>query len=1420
MALTKAKLIADGVIVAANLHPSHGITSANIGENTNLYFTNARARSAISVSGNALSYNSSTGVITSNFEESPTFTGNVAISGNLTMNNAGNIQIGGYNSGNDRGIIFTPADSSGYWHIYNDAGGSLAFGANSTIGSSEKMRITGSGNVGIGNTSPDAFLHIGGAPAISAEALIVRGNANGQYAVSIEQDNSSGFGMIIDTDSTDSSDPAFKVQNPNGSLFDVRSNGNIGIGTTSPSANLEVAGDVLVASGEFISWGGVGETSIEGSNVSNKLQFRTSSANRMIINNTGVGIGTTSPGQKLEVAGRIRVTTDPTIEFYEASNKRGGVQWDATNDYVNMFAVGGDIRFDIGGEKMRILSGGNIGIGTTSPNAKLEVVGKTYFNDTSNPDGGSGVGEGGSLIVEGRRDGTANLIALRARDASAPTVALPNGQGGLIRWQGFDGSDFAQMGAIAVVADGQAVANNDAPSKMIFYTTADGGEALTTALTLDKSQNATFASDISIPVAKKLYFGGGSHTYIGEDIDDRLRFFTGGTEFMRFTEDTSDTINFYTDATFAGAAIVQGDDKSFIVKSANGTINATMGAASSSAVTTGAITVRHGGTTKIVLNANDNSYFNNGNVGIGTTSPNDKLHIVGNLFIENSSPEITFETGSSHYNWQIAAQENVNAALEFSVGSQDADASNDTFTPKMVILQNGNVGIGTTSPALPLQINHGSSSVALYTYGGFNHQAKFESADAEAAIIIQDSNSTNNGNRIGVITNDMTFITNDVEKMRIKSNGKVGIGTLNAQNAELAIKSGSNVDLELFSESSGTAWQSYNRTTSAWGYLRFLAGGGEQMRVHTNGYVGIGTTSPAQKLEVVNSGFAYVRTRSTAGSFTGFDIGQHTGGGIFLNNRDNTAITLMTNNTTAITIDNSQNTSFAGSISVAVAKANTLNNQANSHNIIYRTGTSTLVGGGSTANKLYVLDNGKVGLGTTTPNHKVDIYSNENVPLRIHRPSNSNLDISGAWGIGFSTRGDTVNSTTDTRAGIFSYYNGNLFFATNTSSVVADPDASARMLITSAGYVGIGTTSPSAQLDVSGSSALFMTRASAGLATYIENDGGYAALYMYQLGGGQKVKIHTNSTSFFNGGNVGIGTTSPDNLLTLDAAAGSMHQRFKEAGTTIGFIGGANGIISSQNGKLAVRAESGLVLSSQGNATDVLIDSGSAYFNNGTITCNNVGGDKKIAFRRTGANNFSIEHDSSQIYFYNESTTESPILMRNDGEVRMNAGNVGINDTNPNTRLRVRGAIGVGAAIYDSNIAYSVTGFGAQDGGALHINFGLSAVTSSGDTITFTYGATSWKSWSLNYNFASTNGISKGVVGGYWNNSGGSSHHNETDNLGISVAVTHGGTNNQSNIVTFTFTALGTHPMAHFVYMQSGGDGQPRADRVTLNAAT
>jgi hypothetical protein len=98
---------------------------------------------------------------------------------------------------------------------------------------------------------------------------------------------------------------------------------------------------------------------------------------------------------------------------------------------------------------------------------------------------------------------------------------------------------------------------------------------------------------------------------------------------------------------------------------------------------------------------------------------------------------------------------------------------------------------------------------------------------------------------------------------------------------------------------------------------------------------------------------------------------------------------------------------------------------------------------------------GNVGIGTTSPSHKLDIYSNENIPLRVHRPSNANLNSTGAWGIGFSTRGDATTSTTDTRAGIFSYYNGNLFLAANNSNIASNPYASARLTILNSGNVEI-----------------------------------------------------------------------------------------------------------------------------------------------------------------------------------------------------------------------------------------------------------------------------------------------------------------------------------------------------------------------------
>ena len=101
----------------------------------------------------------------------------------------------------------------------------------------------------------------------------------------------------------------------------------------------------------------------------------------------------------------------------------------------------------------------------------------------------------------------------------------------------------------------------------------------------------------------------------------------------------------------------------------------------------------------------------------------------------------------------------------------------------MLFVDGGNdyVSIGASTDLTgALNITHGSE-FGLVTSGGYNYQAKFESTDAEAAIVIEDSNSGTDYNRIGVITNDMAFTTNNSERMRIDSSGDVQIGGVSHQ---------------------------------------------------------------------------------------------------------------------------------------------------------------------------------------------------------------------------------------------------------------------------------------------------------------------------------------------------------------------------------------------------------------------------------------------------------------------------------------------------------------------------------------------------------------------------------------------------------------------------------------------------------------
>jgi hypothetical protein len=173
-----------------------------------------------------------------------------------------------------------------------------------------------------------------------------------------------------------------------------------------------------------------------------------------------------------------------------------------------------------------------------------------------------------------------------------------------------------------------------------------------------------------------------------------------------------------------------------------------------------------------------------------------------------------------------------------------------------------------------------------------------------------------------------------------------------------------------------------------------------------------------------------------------------------------------------VTINADGTTKFHANILVDV-----INNSANSANIIYRSGTSTLVGGGTTANKLYVLDNGNVGIGNTSPSAKLTIDNSISTSYSTTgyaaTPANSMLYLNNTNG--GSNTASLINFRTGSGDGVLGFVEGG---GTNDADFVIQTDGGSngieRFRITNAGNVGIGR-SPVAYgsfrvLDLAGSS--------------------------------------------------------------------------------------------------------------------------------------------------------------------------------------------------------------------------------------------------------------------------------------------------------------------------------------------------------------
>ena len=245
--------------------------------------------------------------------------------------------------------------------------------------------------------------------------------------------------------------------------------------------------------------------------------------------------------------------------------------------------------------------------------------------------------------------------------------------------------------------------------------------------------------------------------------------------------------------------------------------------------------------------------------------------LTGNLVVSTGSPQIQFQTGASHYNWQIAAQESVTTAFEISSGAQDADATNDTYTPRLVILQDGKVGIGTgtSSPAAGLHVVTAGGTTPFRVQGGANAgvnimEVGYAGGGAGANFIVDDNGRVG----IGTTSPDTPLHVNAAGSTastniqagtvatfeRSQSTAGAYVAIIGATNGASAVHFGDpdNDDIGNIT---------YNHSENR---MEFITNASERMRIHANGKVGFSANGMGNVSSIPRD-FAFFTEGSTNG---------------------------------------------------------------------------------------------------------------------------------------------------------------------------------------------------------------------------------------------------------------------------------------------------------------------------------------------------------------------------------------------------------------------------------------------------------------------------------------------------------------------------------------------------------------------------
>jgi len=437
------------------------------------------------------------------------------------------------------------------------------------------------GGVGVGTTNPaskltvqDGDIRISTSPSASSRGIIFQDGS--------VQTSAAGTGA------TSWSSSGSNIYNSN--------SGNLGVGTSSPAQKLDVNGVIQTEGTRFVVNGfdgtgthwfktGAAEPgsvflaiSTNAAGNANVVQLAPGGGPGLAVNAAGsVGVGTASPGTKLDVNGMIRGTnfTGPQDGQFGVYVDTGFANGSAIQLYGAAGAPANTLAFLSGSpmaERMRVTSAGYVGIGTTGPTYPLEVVGN------GNPARFASSAAGSGNI---RFDNTG---AATPGTGYVGMNAFANGLFGL-------GTPAASNLPVAIFSNGAAVATFTAAGFV-----GVGTPTPTQLLEVRGSNAANFGTTTSC-------CGGGLPTLgLSEATSSngraaRLQFHDAGFQeaFMQLSSNTR--------------VFQFGDDQN------NGVDLAIFNPAFT--------------TSTVYLSGKGVSYFSGGNVGVGTIAPGDKLEVAG-----------------------------------------------------------------------------------------------------------------------------------------------------------------------------------------------------------------------------------------------------------------------------------------------------------------------------------------------------------------------------------------------------------------------------------------------------------------------------------------------------------------------------------------------------------------------------------------------------------------------------------------------------------------------------------------------------------------------------------------------------------------------------------------------------------------------